>query len=224
VLFEEDSMPIRYQVIAALIFSCFATVGCVRTNTELLDSSTAIISARGTAFDTPATVLKTTVVEAAKLAQAHDFRYFAIVSAKDATRVVTKYIPPETTMSGNLNGTVDDFGNVSAHYNGTGYTTPGHTEMLFIKPGEDVVVRFFREGEIDPHASGVWDVEGVLTSADIHAEAQPVPVAPPIMSRGSPSAAPIQSSNTDIDEATQQSQPAQESPQRFDEWQKSNGK
>ena len=208
----------RTRLWAVLLLGCVATAGCVRTDTELLDSSTAVISARGTAFDTPAKVFKTTVVEAAKLAQVHGFRYFAIVSERDATRVSTIYTPPRTTTSGTLDGTVAPFGgSFNAHYNETSFTTPGRTET-FIKPGADVVIKFFHEGEVDPRASGIWDVQSVLSSADLNA-GQQTNLAPSVTSSGLAMQVTAPTNNSVANAAIPTEVPPSPS-QRFDQWQK----
>jgi len=186
-------------------------VGCVRTDTEMLDASTAIVSARGTAFDTPATVLKTTVMEIAKLGQAHGFAYFMIVSAKDATRTATMYQPGASFTSGSVTGSVSDLGNTGyfrGNYSATTPSTPGWTQT-FVKPGSDVVVRFFHQGEVDAHAEGMWSVADVIANGDSPAAQNLAPAAVLTI----PPTAPVQS-------APVAAIPAPRPAQRFDDWSK----
>jgi len=194
-----------------LVFVGMATAGCVRTDTEMLDASTAVVSARGTAFDTPATVLKTTVMEIAKLGQAHGFAYFMIVSAKDATRTATMYQPGASFTSGSVTGSVSDLGNTGyfrGNYSATTTSTPGWTQT-FVKPGSDVVVRFFHQGEVDAHADGMWSVADVIANGDSPAGHSMEPTA--VMT--TPSVAPAQSAPI---AAISAPPPAQ----RFDDWSK----
>lgn len=162
----------RARVLSTLMLLVAATLfGCVRTNTEMLDSSTAVISARGTAFDTPATVIKTTLTEAAQLGQQRGYAYFAIVSARDATRTATIVEHGTTYIRGNMSGTITGYdqgygfsGSMNGSYSGVIRTTPD-TLMTLVKPGSDVVVRFFREGEVDPLAPGIWNIAAVVANA-----------------------------------------------------------
>ncbi|WP_298800035.1 hypothetical protein [uncultured Devosia sp.] len=130
--------------------------GCVRTETSQIDARTAIISARGTAFDTPAKVQLSVMVEAAKMTQAHGFKYFALLSAQDATTHGAVYIPGQTTS----NTTVTGFGN-SAYATTTTYTSPGSVVGI-VKPGEDITIRMFKEGEVPANAPGVWEAASIL--------------------------------------------------------------
>ena len=170
-------MRARISLIAVGLI-CTVTAACVRTDAEMLDASSAIVSARGTAFDHPATVLKATVAEIAKLAQARGFAYFTIVSAQDATRTATMVLHGDTHTSGSISGSVqaygDGFGSVSGTYSGTSSTSPDQVINL-AKPGSDVVVRFFHEGEVDPRAQGIWSVAAVMVNVDGVAPPPPAP-------------------------------------------------
>lgn len=214
-------MWIRCLLVAGLILGCASVAGCVRTDTEMLDSSTAMISARGTAFDTPATVLKATRVAAAKVAQSRGFRYFAIVSVQDATRTATIYTPPQTHSYGTMTGTVSPYGNVNATYTDSTYATPGSVETL-IKPGSDVVIRFFREGEVDPRAQGICDVESVLAEADYHFAPPPTLAVVPAGAVQAPLATTAPSTQVVAPTVTAPS-PSSAPFQSFNDWQKSHG-
>lgn len=211
----------RFAVVGAVL-ACGALVGCVRTDTELLYSSTVVISARGTAFDTPATVVKATLAQAAQLAQSHGFQYFKIISASDATRLSTIYTPAETHSSGSLNGSVTAYGNfgeLNAQYNGTSYTTPGQA-YTFIKPGADVMLKLYHDGEVDSRAPGVWSVASVLGIADTHSVQQSNFSPPPTGGVRLPSATNAPPSQS-VAPAAMNPSPTDTPLQSYDDWQKS---
>jgi len=152
--------------IITIALSAFVLAGCVRAHTSMLDERTAIISARGTAFDSMAEVQQRVIVDAANTALSRGFRYFVIVNGQDASVRGTAYFPGQTYSNGTATATVNTMGNTAygtATYSGNSYTTPG-TAVGFIKPRENVTVRFFREGEIDPRMQGVWDARSVLSA------------------------------------------------------------
>lgn len=213
-----------YRLIVSVVLVCAAAVGCVRTHTEMLDTSTVVISSRGTAFDTPTTVVKATLVQAAQVAQEHGFQYFKVMSVDDTTRVSTLYTPPRTHTSGTVSGSVTGyggFGQFDGSYEGTSYTTPGRVET-FIHPGADVAIKMFHDGEVDPRLAGVWSVASVLTSAGIDS-ASPSGLAVRTIPADATQTLPApQLSTSKMEDATSRSAPTEKPLQRFDEWQKSN--
>jgi hypothetical protein len=137
--------------IIAIALCALALAACVRTSSSMIGPNMAIISGRGTAFDTTAGVSGGTIKEAARITLSHGFRYFAVVAAQNKDRRGMAYLPGQTYTSGNVTAS----GN-TATWSGNSYTTPGST-VGFIKPGMDVTIKMFHEGEIDPHADGVMD-------------------------------------------------------------------
>ncbi len=138
--------------------------GCVRTTSDALDERRMVISGRGNAFATQGEVVKASLQEAARQAKAKGYRYFQIAGGKDQTSRGAVYIPGQTYSSGTA--TANCFGaNCTGSYQGQTYTTPG-SAMGYVKPGADIYVRFYREGEIDPSTPGLWDANSVLAVAD----------------------------------------------------------
>lgn len=149
-----------------LLIVAILVAGCIRTSTQMLDERTAIITGRGTAFDKAATVQHDVLLRAAILANSRGFRYFQIVGGADQTRIATMVIPGQTYSSGYATGTATTMGNTtfgSANYSGSSYTTPTSVVPL-VKPGMDVTIRMFRQGEVYPGQPGIWDAQSILAA------------------------------------------------------------
>lgn len=135
---------------------------CVTAETAMLDERTAIISGRGDGYTTPAQVQQRVLLEAAESATERGFRYFMVTNAQDATRRGMAYMPVTTTGQGNATtncfmGTCRTTANANAMtYGGGAYEV--------IRPGSDVQVRFYREGEIDPATPGLWDAQSIIAA------------------------------------------------------------
>ena len=150
---------------AAFLFLPLLLSACVQTRSHMLDNSTATISARGGAVHTGSDVIAAVVRKAAQLTKEKGYRYFAVVSAENTTRQGMLYIPGQTHTYGTATAYSTGYGSAYGTYNSTSYTTPG-TFAPITQPGEDVVIRMYHEGEIDPHAPGVYDAEAVLAQSD----------------------------------------------------------
>lgn len=158
-------MVMKYVAFAfALGVLAVGTTGCVRSKSVMLDASTAIISSRGSAFDSHARVTQAALVEAATLAVSRGYRYFVIVDTQDRTITTLWHDSGTTKTTGTVDGLVMGSGNskvVAGNYSASTTSTPATTTTL-IKPGSDVTVKMFREGELDPKSPGVWDAPAVL--------------------------------------------------------------
>lgn len=148
---------IRKRVLFALPL-ILSVSACVRAHTEMLDERTAIISGRGTAFDSMSGVTHHIFIKAARLAQARGFRYFQILNDQQAIEHSYMYTPGQSY----TNGTVNVAGN-TAYYNQSTTTTPG-TVSQFNKPTENTMVRFYNSGEVNPNQPGIWDAQSVLAA------------------------------------------------------------
>ena len=211
-------MAAKQLVRAALLVSCLATAACVQTKATMLDSSTAIILARGTEFDTAGNLVKATLVKAAQLAQSRGYTYFAIKTAQDATRTSTSYTPARGFSTGSLSGNVDPYGNLDASYSGSTTWTPAHTNV-YVSPGSEVMVKFYHDGEVDPQDKGVWSVASVL-SVDGDTKQSATVAAPSLLPAASSAPTNATAQTGPVPAPTTQSQ---EQLQRYDAWQKSNG-
>lgn len=143
---------------ALLLGFVVVLAGCVRTETAQIDARTAIISGRGSAFDSAAKVQVAAMVQAAKTTKSKGFRYFTVLGAQDTTTHGAVYIPGQTTS----NTTVSGFGN-TAYATTTSTTTPG-SMVGIVKPGEDITIKMFKEGEVQASAPGIWDADSILAA------------------------------------------------------------
>jgi photosystem II stability/assembly factor-like uncharacterized protein len=147
-----------------LAISLIAAVltGCVAANTAMLDDRTAIISARGSAYNTTADVMKKVVLEAAKKARANGYEYFQIVGTTDAgtAGVIMRHGATQSNVSGRATcSSYSCYGSAS----GTSSTAPS-TFSTYIAPGSDVTIRFLRASEVKPDAPGVFRTAAVLAA------------------------------------------------------------
>lgn len=142
---------------AAIYTSIFVILsGCVRSNVDFIDDRTISISAGGTAFDNSSGVMHHVFLKSAQIALSHGFRYFQIVSDSRRTNVDYWVQPGQTQTTGQVNY----FGN-TANYTQTTNTTP-ETVTEFRKPHEDSIVRFYKEGEVNPNQYGIWDAQRII--------------------------------------------------------------
>jgi hypothetical protein len=146
----------RAVAIWAVFVAGWALSGCVRTQTAMLDQRTAIISGKGGLGRTMAEIQQKELVEAAKACKAAGYRYFGVMDARNTSQAGTVFIPGQTY----TNGTVTGFGNM-ATYQQTTTTMPGQA-IPYITPGQDMTVRFLKDGDFTPGQQGVWDAESVL--------------------------------------------------------------
>jgi hypothetical protein len=132
----------------------------------MLDERTAIVTARGTAFDNPATVQHDVLVRAAILTSSRGFRFFQVLGATDRTRTATMVIPGETHSSGTVAGSATTVGNTTygnANYSGSSYTTPASIIPL-VKPGTDITIHMFKQGETYSGQAGIWDAQSIIAA------------------------------------------------------------
>lgn len=146
----------------ALLAVALVLAGCARSNTSMLDNRTAVISGRGSAFNSSASVMQSMVREAALQGQARGYQYFVVEGASDRTRTGAVYVPGQSTTSGTAMASCVG-SNCMGTYRGTTTTSPGFVGPIS-KPGADMVVRFYRTGEVDP--SRAWNVDEVLAARD----------------------------------------------------------
>lgn len=145
---------------AGLIATVLVTTACVRVNERMLDQRTAVLSGRGTAFDSRGGVTQGLITRAAEMAQERGYPYFAIMDSADASS--TGYWQQPSTTYGNATAFTNCTGSFcNSTINGSATTYPGQT-FQFNRPGADMMVRFFGQGEVNPNAPGVWSVASVL--------------------------------------------------------------
>lgn len=129
--------------------------GCVSANSQMLDDRTAMISARGTGFDNTTGVVKKLLTEAATMAQARGYEYFQIVDSQDQSRA----------------GVVEMGGGSWADISCSAYSCSGEAYsddpayIPYVRPGADVLVRFWRTSEVTPAMKGMFRTAAVLAQA-----------------------------------------------------------
>lgn len=139
----------RFTVIAAA--ACLAA--CMSTNTEMLDSRTAIISGAGNAYSNASSIAAMTLREAATQTLAKGFTHFVVINANDATRTST------WSDGGGGTAAASCAGNVCS---GAGSWT-GPSSTTFVKPGTDLLVRFLTASEA-AQVSNAWSAAEVLAA------------------------------------------------------------
>lgn len=132
-----------------ILLAAFLLSGCVTADTEMLDSRTVIISAHGSAFDSKSGVIKRVMQEAARKGAERGFQYFQIVSAEDAS--TTGVYTPDTRTSGSI-----QCAGAFCNYNST---TSGGGPISVVRPGADVMIRFYHSGE---QPTGAFSIAEVL--------------------------------------------------------------
>jgi hypothetical protein len=150
---------VRKAIVAAAFLALSA---CVTAKASMLDERTAIISGRSHGGKSAAEVERKILLEAAQEGQKRGFDYFQILSAEDTTRSGVAYLP------GQVNSTTTGSATCaySSCYGSANTTTTGYGPQAipFVQPGADVTVHFYRQGEIDPKADGVWSVRSILVA------------------------------------------------------------
>ena len=139
------------KVSAAL--ACIVLLGCASASSTMLSEDVAVISAEGNGSGDREAVVQNALTEAARLTRAHGYRYFVVLTADNSTRTTTLKDPGVTFFNpspsnrrsiGPLYGFVQDT-----------YMAPDRTAER-IWPRLDIMIRMYREGEIDPSMDGVW--------------------------------------------------------------------
>ena len=131
----------------------------------MLDDRRAVISGHGTAFDGQADVLHATLLEAASATLSHGYRYFAILGSQNTSRAGVIYTPTQSYSNGYVNGTANVYGNTGSYtgnYSGTTTTVPGQA-IPFVKPGMDVEIYMYKDGEVRPSPQ-IWDAQSIMAA------------------------------------------------------------
>jgi hypothetical protein len=130
----------------------FVLCGCVAPHSTMLADDSARISAFGRSPQDREKVIQEVLAEAGRATLQQGYRYFIILKAQDVSRMGTMTVHDQTgprTAPSNL-------------------SRPGANYVMFsrnvtyLRPGLDITIRMFREGEIDPEIKGVWNTEGTM--------------------------------------------------------------
>jgi hypothetical protein len=140
------------RILLALTAVLLLLGGCADVRSVMLADDSAVISASGTRLDDREKIVQDVLAGAAKITAAHGYRYFVILKAQDTSRAGTMSVPDQT-------GQRTSQTNLSKP--GANYTTYSRN-VSYVRPGLDITIRMFREGEIDPKIMGVWNTEGTM--------------------------------------------------------------
>jgi hypothetical protein len=147
------------------ILACFLA-GCVTPNAAdgtMLSADTALISSAGTNLDKRADIVDRALKEAANITTAHGYQYFTILTADNTSTMMTVAIPGQKiqviNQQNNRGFGATNFG--GGVYPSGIYTTPDRM-VTRIKPSLDIIIKMYRQGQIDPNVAGVWNADVVL--------------------------------------------------------------
>jgi len=136
--------------------ACLFLAACATPKSTMLAENTAAITVVGRSADDRERVIQDALVEAGKITREHGYQYFIIVRAQDASRTTTAFLDDQTVRRSSA-------ANLSKP--GASYVTVTRN-LMFRRPGLDLTIRMFHEGEIDPRIQGVWNTDGGMGPAD----------------------------------------------------------
>jgi hypothetical protein len=142
-----------------------AVAGCASSESMLLTEDTALISAHGRTLDDKAMVIDATLAEAARMTRSHGYRYFVIVSAADASRVERMTVPRLRHEDTNHREDLYTAASRSPSAYALSVVIPPRRKLAYVKPGLDITIRMYRDGEVNPNTSGVWNSDMILRGA-----------------------------------------------------------
>ena len=123
----------------------FVLGGCAAPHSTMLADDSALISVFGSSPNDREMVIQAALAEAARTTAAQGYRYFIIIKAQDVSRM----------------GTMTAHDQTGARKPGANYVTFSRN-VTYLRPGIDITIRMFREGEIDPQIMGVWNTDGTM--------------------------------------------------------------
>lgn len=128
-------------------------VACASSKSVLLTEDTALVSAFGRSPGDKGKIIDATLHEAAKLTQAHGYRYFVILTAAGTSTM------PRTRVSASSRYQSRPDLYSSAYRRPTSAFDIGSAPR---KPGLEITIRMYRLGEVDPDSQGVWNSDVIL--------------------------------------------------------------
>jgi hypothetical protein len=155
----------RRFLAAAFVLALGAAVsGCASPiQSMMLTEDTALVSAIGHKPEDQGKVVDASLQEAARLTASKGFRYFVIMDAADASKMGSRFEAPMPSAR-------DRNVTTPTAFSGQLITTPVYRDyfkfpgrnVAFVRPGIDITIRMYREGEIDPKSQGVWSAADLL--------------------------------------------------------------
>lgn len=155
----------RQSLAAFLALALSATVsGCVAPiQSMMLTEDTALVSAVGKGPQDQSKVIEASLHEAARLTASKGYRYFVIVDSADASTTGERRAAPTPTQRERITATGTPVAGqlLSAPVYRDYFKFPSNN-VKYVKPGIDIAIRMYREGEIDPKSQGVWSTAELL--------------------------------------------------------------
>jgi hypothetical protein len=135
--------------------------GCASSSSVMLTDDTALISVLGQGSSDRARLINQALAIAARATRTRGYRYFVIVDTADASRRGVKVaqaqiFPANTLFRGNILSNLDP-----TFLPGSDYTRPNR-RIPYVRPGIDVTIRMYRDGEVSPDTEGVWNPDTIL--------------------------------------------------------------
>lgn len=127
----------------------------------MLDDRTAMISGRDLGWGDSSDVARKVLTTAAEMARARGYEIFQIVSSQDTTK--SGYVPIAGQSTTSTTGSAYCYG---AYCSGA---TTGQTRTVprylapYTQAGANVVVRFYRTGEVVPGTPGIFSAAAILS-------------------------------------------------------------
>ena len=150
-----------HRRIAAAVYACLLA-GCAGATGTMLSEDTAVVRATGNSINDQGRVIQETLKEAAQLTREHGFNYFIVLKTVDVSSYGERRVPGQTLANQALHDYSYGSTNLGGPYKaGHTYTTPDRSET-YIRPGLEMTVRMFRQGEVNPQTQGVWTADVVL--------------------------------------------------------------
>ena len=139
--------------------------GCAGSGESMMiTDDTALISVSGANGDSRDKLVSASLLEAARTTQAHGYRFFTVLAADDAPRVTHKIVPPAYIYQTGFTDPRADRAMMRAKRSDHGNLTPVGESVAYARPGLDITIRMYREGEIDPAKDGVWNSATILAT------------------------------------------------------------
>ena len=136
--------------------------GCVSAQSTMLTDSTAMVTARGAHSNDRNDLVQATLAEAAKLTRMHGYRYFTILKATDASRWGSITTPGVTLVfEGGVQRPLGTTNLGAQNIPGSKFSGPDNSVPI-IRPGLEITIRMYRDGEVDPGRQEVWNPEVIL--------------------------------------------------------------
>ena len=145
-----------------LAFSGLLLAACAGPQSRMLTEDTALITVIAPSPDDRPTLVDATLKEAAKISREHGFRYFIILDAADASRTDVRFLPGDSVFTRSLPQSSSILNSRAPAYVPRSAFIPPDRKVQYRRPGLEITIRMYREGEVDPGRQGVWNGDVIL--------------------------------------------------------------